>query len=107
MVFRLLAAIGKNGSGIRRVAFVAFVCLAPFWTYVIPKAACEVIYISECVMEQPDWFMDYELLCEEGCDPPEVPQQDPFQGGYWTYGCGGGKLIWKTWVYCVAGQIGG
>lgn len=90
---------------IRNLAFLGLLITVAWASQVTLSAACNVHYYSECVMDQPDWFMDYELLCNEGCDPPQVPQQDPFLGDYWTTGCGGGRQIWETWVYCVMSNV--
>ena len=92
---------------IRNLAFLGLLITIAWANQVTVSAACYVHYYSECVMNQPNWFMDYELLCSEGCDPPEVPQQNPSTGDYWTTGCGGGKQLWETSVYCVVSNPSG
>ena len=90
---------------IRQMAFALFLCagvLAASTQSTANARACQVNMKSPCQENQPEWFKDYKRLCKTECPGNQVPQTDPDTGDYWTTGCGGGKMIWETWVYCVS-----
>ena len=79
-----------------------FVSSALIWATAVPRAdGCEANFISPCQMDEPTWWLDWDYMCHADCGSQSEPQQDPFLGDYWTSGCGGGKMIWQAWVWCV------